>query len=234
MHGGMGTPRVPRTSATPRGAPAADRPDQPGNMISTTCEHVLVLPRSYCERLNGRVALVTGAGGGSVRRCRRLALKGVGGGRLARYLAAATIGGRDHCSRMRAVGFVADVRSRRRSCCGRRTAEFARGYSQSLSTRGITPPAMLGRCRIDDFPRGDGCARGGAFPRDQAALPFPADDVLGRIINSTSAAGGPARSGRRTIRGEGGDRRADEVRARSFARRQINGQRGRSAWRRRR
>ena len=143
--------------------------------------------------LNGRAALVTGAGAGiGAAVARRLAAEGASVAVLDRDQdAAAAVAAEIVDDGGRAVAFgvdVADGAAVAAAVGG--AAEFGNGVLQIVvNNAGITRPAMLHKMDADAFRAVFDVHVMGSFFVMQAALPYMPDDGTGRIINSTSAAG---------------------------------------------
>ena len=144
-------------------------------------------------RLDGRVALVTGAGAGiGAAVARRLAAEGAAvavadrDGDAARAVAdeIAGAGGR-------AVGVAADVtrRDHVRAAVEAAVALDAGTLHVIVNNAGITRPAMFPKLDEDKFRSVLEVHLLGTYAVSQEALPHLATDGSGRIINSTSAAG---------------------------------------------
>jgi 3-oxoacyl-[acyl-carrier protein] reductase len=144
-------------------------------------------------RLDGRVALVTGAGAGiGAAVARRLAAEGAAvavadrDGDAARAVAdeIAGAGGR-------AVGVAADVTQRDhvRAAVEAAVALDAGTLHVIVNNAGITRPAMFPKLDEDKFRSVLEVHLLGTYAVSQEALPHLATDGSGRIINSTSAAG---------------------------------------------
>jgi 3-oxoacyl-[acyl-carrier protein] reductase len=143
--------------------------------------------------LNGRIALVTGAGAGiGAAVARRLASEGASVAVLDRDRdAAADVAAEIVDAGGRAIGLAADVADRNAviSAVGG-AAEFGNGTIHVVvNNAGITRPAMLHKMDDDAFRAVFEVHVMGTFQVMQAALAQMPDDGTGRIINSTSAAG---------------------------------------------
>jgi 3-oxoacyl-[acyl-carrier protein] reductase len=144
-------------------------------------------------RLDGRVALVTGAGAGiGAAVARRLAAEGSAvavadrDGDAARAVADEITGAGG-----RAVGVAADVTQRDhvRAAVEAAVALDAGTLHVIVNNAGITRPAMFPKLDEDKFRSVLEVHLLGTYAVSQEALPHLATDGSGRIINSTSAAG---------------------------------------------
>ena len=144
-------------------------------------------------RLNGRVAIVTGAGAGiGAAVAKRLAAEGAAvtvadrDGEAAQRVAAEIAGDGG-----RSVGVAADVSSRDdvRAAVEAATALGIGQIHIVVNNAGITRPAMFPKLDEDKFRAVLEVHLMGTYAMSQEALPHLATDGRGRIINSTSAAG---------------------------------------------
>jgi 3-oxoacyl-[acyl-carrier protein] reductase len=144
-------------------------------------------------RLDGRVALITGAGAGiGAAVARRLAAEGAAvaiadrDGDAAAAVAAEIAGAGG-----RAAGVAADVSDREQV---RAAVAVAAGLSDGvvhivINNAGVTRPAMFPKLDEEKFRTVLDVHLMGTYTVSQEALPHLPDDGRGRIINSTSAAG---------------------------------------------
>src|SRR5271156_3320497 len=189
---------VPRRPIFPGGAVDADRSDQPGNGAELPgraragpAEELLMPPQRDVFRLDGRSALVTGAGSGVGEAIAR-AFSGAGVlvtdvDKDAAVAAAESItaaGGT-------AQPFVLDVRdSAAATEAAAAAAELGGGTMHILvNNAGAIAPAMFADLSEEDFRRIVDIHLVGSFLCSQAALGHLPTDGTGRIINVTSAAG---------------------------------------------
>jgi 3-oxoacyl-[acyl-carrier protein] reductase len=144
-------------------------------------------------RLDGRVALVTGAGGGiGAAVARRLASEGAAVAVVDRDGdSAEAVAGDISRAGGRAVGLTADVSQRAdvRAAVLAATQLGPAGLHVIVNNAGITRPAMFGKLDDDRFRSVLEVHLIGTYMVSQEALAHLPSDGRGRIINSTSAAG---------------------------------------------
>lgn len=143
--------------------------------------------------LDGRTALVTGAGGGIGAAVAR-AYGAAGAAVLVTDLdgdVAAGVADQIVAAGGRARGFALDVRDAEQAAAAAEQAADLGGGTINIvvNNAGIIAPAMFAKMTPEQFRLVLDVHVGGTFTVSQAALRFMADDGTGRIINVTSAAG---------------------------------------------
>jgi 3-oxoacyl-[acyl-carrier protein] reductase len=143
-------------------------------------------------RLDGRVALVTGAGAGiGAAVARRFGAEGASVAVLDRDTdAAAAVAAEITAAGGAAIGVPCDVADRAQvSVAVQRAAELGDGLHVVVNNAGIIRPAMFPKLDEEKFRAVLDVHLMGTYHVSQEALPHLVDDGRGRIINSTSAAG---------------------------------------------
>jgi 3-oxoacyl-[acyl-carrier protein] reductase len=143
-------------------------------------------------RLDGRVALVTGAGAGiGAAVAQRLGAQGASVAVLDRDGdAAAAVAAEITAAGAAAIGVPCDVADRGQvSNAVQRAAGLGDGLHIVVNNAGIIRPAMFSKLDEEKFRAVLDVHLMGTYHVSQEALPHLVDDGRGRIINSTSAAG---------------------------------------------